>query len=306
MHSALKSLLIVAFGVGLVATTAGCEQCEVDSRDGDKEESRQGFCSVDKFIAPARAQGVAYAEGQSVRIVSENGKVVVRRNNAADVNATFDPFVFRAFNTPDSEIDENFTHLETTVTQSGDEIVVKADRVGTHPSTLGAEITVNLPTNFNGQLLVDQDNGSVELNYTASAREIQVQSDNGSIVGEATGPSFTRLITSNGRIRFGLGAADRVEVESGNGGIQFSMGSLLPGARGGFIRTSGLGDIALQAPGSGDYAIVADGDDEVTFAAPPSGCSVEEADATAKTLSCGAAAPRFDVTSNRGGISVTF
>ena len=83
MRSSLRSFLYTACGIGFLALTTGCEQCEVSTGDGEETKTKQGFCSVKKFTTDDRTDSQPYTSGTTVEVRSVNGRVRVIENNGS-------------------------------------------------------------------------------------------------------------------------------------------------------------------------------------------------------------------------------
>lgn len=292
MKTAISYFLYAAFGFGLLAGTSGCEQCQVDTKEGDTTVSRSGFCSVKEFTGTTSAKSAALMAGGNVSINNINGTLKITKSTSESVNATFRPFVWRAFNTSDADIQKSFSQLNTTVTaDASGNVTVSTTRDSGAPSTLGANVVVEIPADFAGVLKVTQHNGSTDVAFSGNAAQLIVDSSNGSIDASANAPSKLSLHSDNGSVTASAGSINDATLTSGNGSITASVGAVVDGATGGTFKTE-LGDIDLTMPSTGTYAIQAVAADSVDFGTPPATCAVTmSGDVRSQTLTCGSTAP---------------
>ena len=195
-----------ALSFALLFSLGGCEIQECDN----EETGADGLClkSLKRWDAPDETMQASYTAGDSVSIDSPNGDVRVVRGNSTDtVSVTFERFVLRAHDTPDEEAEADLDSLERSIENDGSgNVTVDVTRPSGSPSSLGADITVELPTNFDGVLEVDQTNGSTEIDF----------------VGDAVGVEVT---SNNGDCEVATGNASDVSVHTGNGSITLSLPS---------------------------------------------------------------------------------
>lgn len=278
---------IVFAGIGLLWTTTSCEKCEVSTQDGSETKTQSGFCSVNRFQASnARHASATLGDGKNVTLSSINGNVTVKAGSGSDVSATFHAFVYRAFNTADSEIQKDFDMLVTSASADTDgNVTVSTSRKNGAHSTLGADFDVTIPSSLSGSFTVNQNNGEVDVSSVGAATAVSIKADNGGV--NATAGS----------------SAKTVGVSSDNGDVALSIGAVPDGATGGTISTKN-GDIALTLPSSGAYSVTATGIDSVDFGSPPNGCTVQEAAANSKTLVCNGGGATYNTTARGPGASV--
>jgi hypothetical protein len=237
-----------ALTFALLFSLGGCEVQECDN----EETGADGLClkSLKRWTAPDETVQVSYRAGANMGIDSPNGDVRVVRGTSTDtVSVTFEPFVLRAYDTPDEEAEADLDSLERSIEDDGiGNLTVDVTRPSGSPSSLGADITVELPTSFDGVLEVNQDNGSTEVDFVGDATAVQVWS-------------------RNGDCEVATGNASAVSVQTGNGSITLSLPS------------DGLFSVQAQALAGGEVIV-----DDL-----PDACSVNEASDSAKTVSCNGA-----------------
>jgi hypothetical protein len=275
-------------GAAFALSTAGCEQCKVSTTDGSETKTESGFCSVNRFQASnARHASATLGDGKSVTINSVNGNVTVGSGSGTDVSATFHAFVYRAYNTSDSDVQKDFDLLVTTATADADgNVTVSTSRKSGAHNTLGADFDVDVPSALLGAFTVNQNNGSVDVSSVGSATSVSVKSDNGSVDVNAGSNAGT------------------IDASSENGDVTVVIGGVPAGATGGAISTK-LGDVTLTLPTSGAYSVEATAKVSVDFGTAPSGCQVTSAAVNSKTLVCNGGGARFTANATGVGSSVT-
>lgn len=276
------SILTAASALSSVA----CEKCQVQSNDGSTTTTKSGYCSVKKFVPQDRTASAALGDGKNVTIKSVNGNVTVSAGGT-EVKATFHPFVYRAFNVSDSELQKNWDQLVTTATaDASGNVTVSVTRKDGAPNTLGADFDVQIPSSFAGAFTVDQNNGDTDVHSVAGATSVSITSDNGGITVNAGSTAST------------------VNVTADTGDVTVDIDAVPDGATGGTISTN-FGDVVLRLPSTGSYAVPATAKDSVNFGTAPSGCTVEEAAVNSKTLSCNGSGAVFNVSADGVGSTVT-
>jgi len=286
MTKALSSLAVLCLGISLLT---GCEaqKCDVPVGDGDQgteeQQTTEGIClkSLKKFKgANPIERSAAWLPGSPISIDGVNGQIEVVQGSSNTVVATFHPFVIRAYDTSQDEILANLEHLEGTAT--GDAggvsgaVEVRSRRNGTVPSTLGADITVEIPPTFDGVLTVHQNNGSTDIRFSGSATAVNLNSENGSSDVNVS-PSATAL-----------------DIFGDNGGLSVNVPAVPPGTESRTIH-SGLGDVGLSfgsVPAGTKFSVMAFAPDGVvdTGNAESAGCTlVQPVNPGSKTVRCNGA-----------------
>jgi DUF4097 and DUF4098 domain-containing protein YvlB len=287
----LHRLGLVAVGLSLVGATTGCEKCQVSTQDGSDTKTQTGYCSVNRFQASnAREASATLGDGRDVTIKSINGNLTVKAGSGGDVSATFHAFVYRAFNTADSEVQKDFDLLVTDASADADgNVTVSTSRKNGAKSTLGADFDVVVPSSASGAFTIIQNNGDVDVASVGGATAVSITSDNGGI---------TASVGS---------AANSVNVSGDNGDVAVSIAGVPSGATGGKI-TAQHGDISLTLPTTGGYSVPATAGAKVDFGTPPTGCAVEEAASNSKTLTCNGGGAVFTVNaqSSSAGLTVKY
>ncbi|MCC6215749.1 MAG: hypothetical protein IT376_12865 [Polyangiaceae bacterium] len=294
----MKTLRRFALALSALSALALLPSCELQNCDEGEEENADGVCvqakSLKRFEGSLETKEAFWVSGGAVTIDGTNGDIEVKSGIAGKVVAKFKRHILRAYDTPEATIVEDLGKLVTTVegdvggVGSGSSLV-KTHREDGAYSTLGADITVELPPDFDGVLRVLQNNGQTAVYFVGSARGIEVVSENGGC--EVSG---------------GTSAASIV-VACDNGGVAAKVGGVPAGATGSF--TSGNGDLDLEISQSSKFSVQATASGIVDTSAAPSGCVVQEAAPNSKTVSCNgatAADPVLQATAENGDVVLTF
>jgi len=237
MKTAFGSMGVLALGLAFVAAAGGCEARDCPDNnagaDGGTQSSNEGSCvqlvSLKKWTGTADSRDVAYVAGGDVTIDGRNGDIDVQQGSAGTVTAVFKPFVMRAADTPDSEIQANLAQLNIEAGGDASLITLKTTRASGAPNTLGADIVVTLPPEFNGALRIIQDNGRVNVGFAGVATHVGINSNNGQCDFNAGTAARTVDITcDNGDITGAIPVpadAANSTVTSGNGSIDLTFGT---------------------------------------------------------------------------------
>jgi hypothetical protein len=239
------------------------------------------FCSVGCSIKATKlATGSGFGDecewrsGDAVRIRGINGRIEVREIASERVVAEFSPFVLIADDASPREEHNELDKLHGTVKldEASRTIVVETEREGQVLSSLGADIAVFIPEDFDGPLSIQQDDGPVTVESPARASRL-------------------RLTSNNGSCSVGVGFARTIDVECGFGDLT----GVVPVVPEGFETASfltGRGDIDLRFPADYVFSVRAlsktGGQVDVTNAEDV-GCDVLVASDSSKTVVCNGA-----------------
>lgn len=275
----MRSLLAcapLALVAALAVPSSGCiiGECENGQDNCVRAESTV------EYTGNAANASAAYASGRDVRIVSHNGQVDVVVGGGDEVQVEFRPFTR---NTDDPEGEDAATaelgdRLVLEVTE-GDTIEVRvATREGA-TSFLGAHVVVTLPSSFDGDFTIDQNNGSVE----ADLRGAQ--------------PASTRVVGGNGSVEV-YGAAGPLDILGENGDVTVSIASWAADGTGSIFADNGDIDLTVPDDADGTMTLVASG--QIVDEGVP-GDKEENAGGASFTLGEGLGA-HLDVTADFGDI----
>ena len=181
--------------IGTSACTArDCDSVkEVEHEEGEPaRENEEGACvelvQTKRWWGEPQENTGAYESGKNVVVANGNGEINVTVTSGTDINVVFEPFVTNAYDTcndqPDTgngrctEIDDNLSKQELIFEDTDGNYLIQAQRNGGRAS-LGANITVELPSSFDGRLTVDQNNGSTDVALSGELAALILQSNNG-------------------------------------------------------------------------------------------------------------------------------
>src|SRR5262249_37989407 len=144
MTPALRSTLGLVFAL----TALGASGCYVSVEPATKFQG-----TPETFSEP-------YASGTTIHIVSNNGNVNVAGGGASDTaKVTFHPFVMDKDSNEAGARDQMERDLILFHGMEKNELVFRVTRQNGASSTLGADIDVTLPSGFDGNFAVNQNNG---------------------------------------------------------------------------------------------------------------------------------------------------
>jgi hypothetical protein len=200
-----------------------------------------------------------------------NGRIVVRGLSDDQIVAEFSPFVLIADDATASEERNELEKLRGTVQvdEASRTITVETEREGEVLSSLGADITVSIPEEFDGPLRIEQENGPVAVESAARASRFS-------------------LISKNGPCSVGAGFARAIDVKCEFGDLTGSIGAIPEGFETARFAT-GRGDIKLRFPADDVYSVRAvskTGGHVDTINAEDARCEVLVASDSSKTVVC--------------------
>jgi len=138
--------------------------------------------SAVRYEASDETLSAAYTAGQDISVSGGNGRINVVGGGGSEVSATFSPFILDAKDNEDNARAHMEKNLSLTVEDTGSGIVVKASRASGSSGSLGADITVRLPDDFDGTFSLNQGNGGTDIDLRSVApTSLDVFSDNGSV-----------------------------------------------------------------------------------------------------------------------------
>jgi hypothetical protein len=215
----------------------------------------------------------AWSTGQTITVMGDNGDIDIRVGSVADeVSVSIDPFTRRA----GGEAEEAAAEMEQDITYNvgpdANGVLVQADVHNGASGFLGAHLTVNLPSNFDGALVVDTDNGFVKVDF-----------------GSVTPAGVTVDNSGAGDIDV-KGAAGPIHI-TGDFEVNLDVAQWAPSGSDSTITAGGPSDISVSVPAGAEGSIQATscGDDPVTGPSPlPADWTEEAASEGSKTFSFGA------------------
>lgn len=301
----------------LVLASVGCEardcenvkEVEYEGDGAAERQNEEGACV--ELVQTKRWWGEtedftgAYESGKNVVVANGNGEINVTVSSRTDIMARFEPFVARAFDTcndqPDTgnerclEIDEDLSKQELVFQETDGNYVIQAVRTDGR-ATLGANITVELPSSFNGRLSVDQNNGPTVVGPMGDAAAVAVESGNGSC-------------------DINTGNAPEIDIRCENGSTDVVIGGITAGSdlKQIFKESGDLGDLTVQFPSTDVPFSVSAQSAGPDVALDPAdvtsvGCTKAGTDPRSVTVSCNAATsedPVYTITSYESLVDVT-
>lgn len=315
---ALLALVPVLSVAGSSLLLLGCEASDCEGADG-----RDAVClsSLKAFEGEEQTHQEDYTDGASVTVHGSYGDIAIVRGSAGVVSTTFKPFNYRGHDKEAealAEIEDNL-ELEASADIDGN-ITVTTDRSESKTGALGSHITIALPPEFNGVLIVRNDGdgtinqGHVSVGYVGQATTLNVINrglENCNILrpedDDDAVPAST-LTETDVRCEADItvrGVTDNVIVRSENAkfhsNVLVEIASIGPDATGGEI----VGDnssIELRLPASGDFEVSASasGPDAHVGKLETGDCETTASDDVSVELSCGAGGPVYTVSADDG------
>lgn len=255
-----------------------------------------------------------YAPGTNVTIRGVYGDIFVTEGDSGAVTTTFKPFVYEGYDDEEQARDAMENNLDLDVSTSGDTTTISASR---HDATngLGSHITVELPPEFDGILIVQNDGdgainqGHIDVSFVGEATTLNVLNhglENCNILkGDLKESSVvTNLTEVDVRCEADItvrGVRDNVFVRSQNPAFHSNMLveiiDISAAASGGEIRGDDS-SVEVRLPDAGDYSVtaVADGPEAEINELTPASCEVAASDEVSADLTCGAGGPLYTVT----------
>lgn len=315
-------LTCLAVGVALsVAACGGSSSSNQPSSDAGVGGSGGsggigGIGALTQFNGLPVEHSTEYVAGDDLSIETVFGNVRVEQSPSTQVEVVFLPFDFLNYDQKDQatkEMNENL-HLEI---QGGGDISIKAERTQPNPPGLGADITVRLPTLFDGKLtILNHGEGPVnhfdtDLTYVASATALDITSQ--STLAECKVQGAATVVDTNvecGREITVLDVADNVHLTltEGNAFDEPSMilrlSAISSGSTGGSLATPS-GPIEVTFPASASFSAEASAPSgAVDAGVVPASCTLTDTSDTAKSVSCGGSGPTYTVSTQgeNGGV----
>lgn len=230
--------------------------------------------------------------GQNLRIEGDVRTIqIVAGDSEDELVVTFLAQVELADGRSDEVARATMQDLETSLSRSGSTVVVRADR-GESRARLGAQVTVELPTEFDGKLWIEKfagRTGDVEIDYLARARELDIDIESiGDVKLSHTGDLRRVLINTEGDIdttAFRSPELDIVYLYSEFGNIATSFGRTPSDHV--WLQTD-FGDIRVDVPADDDFILLAEGSSGVQLADVHEDCTADDSDVNRKSLICNA------------------
>lgn len=309
----MRTLLNAVSVLSLCATSfvlAGCEVTDCKTDEGDDAKCAE---SLKAYEATEQVEDIDYVDGASITIKGLYGDIAILPGDAGTVSTTFKPFNYRGHSQETDarrELAENLD-LEAVADEDGN-ITVTTDR---HDATngLGSHITVRLPPEFNGTLIVQNEGegvinpGLIDVKTVAEATTLNVLNHGLGLCsvlrGDEDEPSIVSNLTEvDVRCEADIivrGVHDNVVVMSTNAAFHSDVVVEIVGvsadATGGSISGENA-NVQLTMPPMGDYEVVASvGSDARINQVDTADCDVSVQEETELQFTCGAGGPVYDV-----------
>jgi hypothetical protein len=253
--------------------------------------------STKRFEGDPVDQTVNWTSGTDLQIDARNGIIHLERGASDVVRVTFYPFTYRGYDEEGAatiEMDESLTKTAE-LSEDGNAVEVVALKEGEGSSSLGADLVIEVPPEFDAGIFISQGNGDVDINSVGEAIQLVVVNDgtgNCHVDGSPTVVS-TQVWCDGVEVN---NVSDYVDIQAdglaGNASVHLAyLGGPMPsGVNKSTIYTND-GDIVLDVPYAdepmidaqafGDGSVVNAGDDV------PEGCDVNENAANNKVINCG-------------------
>ncbi len=293
--NAFKLLTLSCLALGILVNTTGCAECT------ENDDTGGVTCKSLKYVQASEPKitRVNYQSGASLDVKTVNGGITVVNGSEDVVVVETTPRVGKAHDTPEEDFTTALEQLNADTQVSGDangNAVVRAPGGGVD----SVSVVVRLPPGFNGTIKLTQGNGSTEVKGVQGATALDVYSDNGSCdIRGATSVVSTSVNCDNGSTSV-TGVANDVNITAGNGDLFVEVAS--PGGSGGKIFADN-GDIELAVPASGNFSVQAQATGTVDMG-NPSSCSINEAAANSKTLTCNDGGANYEVIADGPGADI--
>lgn len=297
----------VLLGVATLVATSACEVQKCETDDGQdatclKSEKRYEGAAIEPDALP-------YTAGTDITVHGVYGKIHVIEGTPGEVSVTFEPFAYRAYDAEEAARDEIENKFDYVFEDTGSILAAS----GRHDSSngLGADITLRLPPEFDGALVLKNDSdgplnpGDVKADYVADAVSVDVATDTlgDCTVSGAPSVTFTKA-RCDGAITV-KNVVDRVDLVSKglDGDIVVTLADITAESPGGTVRSED-GDVTVTFPSGASFAVQAQSsaEGEVKAATLDDACTGDAAAKTAKSYTCGDGGPTYVITAGTDSV----
>jgi hypothetical protein len=308
LHSCHALGVLVA--VTSLVAAAGCEVQSCKNAEGEDATCLKSLKRYELEDGELRPEPLPYAAGTNVTVHGNYGDIDVLEGTPGEVSVVLEPFVYRAYDAEDAareELENNFDH---SFDEDGDTIVVITDR---HDSTnsLGADITLYLPPEFDGALVLENesdgaiDPGDIEAAFVGRATSVELSTES---LGDCTVDGEASVVSTRAHCDGTIvvtGVSDEVDlVSSGLGGdILLTLHDIDADSPGGKLESED-GDITVNFPDGASFTVqaAASEDGAVNATDLDAACVGAEAAETAKSYTCGDGGPNYVVTAGKDSV----
>ncbi|HEY3496302.1 MAG TPA: hypothetical protein VGK73_16495 [Polyangiaceae bacterium] len=303
-----RSLPLVT-GLAVLLGTTGCE---VENCKGEDGEDAVCAKSLTRFNGEdIQPDSYAYVPGTSVTVDGNYGNIEVLEGHEGRVSVLFQPFNYRAYDEEDDARDEIENSLDTSFDQDDAGNVTVS--TGRHDSSngLGADITLYVPPEFDGALVLRNDSdgpvnpGNVDARFVGQAVSVEVSTDSlGDCSVDSSGSVIFTRAHCDGEIEV-TNVSDELDLVSTglSGSISVILREIHEGSPGGFIQSED-GDITLDFPGGAAFTVQAQAteDGAIDDGALGDACVADAASDTAKSYTCNDGGPNYVVNAGVDGV----
>jgi hypothetical protein len=296
MRTLLSAVSVFSLGISSLLL-GGCEVTDCKTDEGEDAKCAE---SLKAFEATESVETVPYVDGANLTIKGLYGDIAILSGTAGKLTTTFKPFNYRGHD------------LDGT----GD-VAITTDR---HDATngLGSHITVRLPPEFNGILIVENEGngvinqGLIDVQSVGEATTLNVTNHGlgrcNVLRGEDDEPSIvSNLNDVNVRCEadiFVRGVNDNVVVRSVSpsfhSDVRVDIVGVSPDAIGGSIIGENS-NVQVTFPSAGDYSVAASAGADASMSKVEAGeCEVSADDETELSLTCGAGGPIYEISATGG------
>jgi hypothetical protein len=314
MKALLASVSVLALGMGSLLTL-GCETDDCKDADGNDAKCAS---SLSEFKGPEQTFDEDYVDGASLTIDGLYGAITVVKGSAGVVSTTFEPFNYRGHDKQDEALQEIEDSLQVDMSADADgNLSVTSDRTDSELGNLGARITVALPPEFNGVLIVRNagegniNPGYIEVKYVGEATTLNVVNDgdleNCNVLrpedDDDSVPAST-LTETDVRCEADItvrGVNDNVVVQSRDAtfhsNVRVEIASIGADATGGDISGDNSSiEVILPVEGSYDVVATASGPDAHIGKLETADCATTTSETAEVRLLCGGGGPTYTIT----------
>lgn len=289
----------------------GCEVSDCKTDDGEDAKCAE---SLKAFEGGETVETIPYVDGASVTINGKYGDIAILSGDAGEISTTFKPFNYRGHSQEDDARRELEENLDLGFESDDDgNVTITTDR---HDATngLGSHITVRLPPEFNGVLILENEGdgvinqGLIDVKFVGEATTLNVTNHGLQqctvLRGEDDEPSIVSNLTDvNVRCEADImvrGVSDNVVVRSVSpsfhSNVVVEIVSISADATGGSI----IGEnshVQVTLPAAGDYDVVASASGEGAHLSrvETGECEAPVSDDVELQLTCGVGGPVYEI-----------
>jgi hypothetical protein len=311
MRTLLSAVSVFTLGVSSLLL-GGCEVTDCKTDEGEDAKCAE---SLKAYEADESVETVPYVDGASVVINGVYGDIAILPGTAGEVSTTFKPFNYRGHSQEEDarrELEENLDLLVDHDLDGSGDVTITTDRNGA-TNGLGSHITVRLPPEFNGVLIVENEGngvmnqGLIDVKFVGEATTLNVTNHGlqrcNVLRGDDDEPSIvSNLNDVNVQCEadiFVRGVNDNVVVRSVSPSFHSDVRVDIVGVSADAIGGSIIGEnsnVQVTFPVAGDYDVVASPGDGASMSKVEAGeCEASPFDYTQLSLTCGAGGPIYEI-----------